>query len=232
MLKFALPVLVGLCLSSQSFAQDVVQAPVRTITVNGTASISLTPDYASVDFGAYSKSSSAAVAKRESDAKMTRIVAAVKKLGVKEADIQTSGYSLIPTRAKDDAPIIWKVQQSVTVKVRKLSVVAQVIDSAVQSGATNVDNIAFALNEYGSGRAKVREQAVNAAKEKARTLAKLLGVELGDVQSAIEQGDNMLYRAQWMTNSYAGGMSSDSNLTISPGQIQVSLTVNVVYGIK
>lgn len=218
-----------LSLTGAAFAQT--SAPQRTISVTGTATINLPPDFAQVEVGAFAKNGSAVKAKKECDAKMAKAIAAIKKLGVKAEDIGTTGYNIFPTREKEESPIIWKVQQSISVKIRNLNIVADVLDASVMNGATNVSSINFGLNEFGTGRSKVRGDAVKVAKEKAATLASLFGVELGEVQTVVEQQD-FAWRAQWATNSYAGDAGAPGGASIAPGQQAVSLTVNVVFAIK
>lgn len=222
---------VAVGLLSQAIAQEAPGG--RTIAVTGTAVIHVKPDYASLQVGAFARSSSAVQAKRQCDAAMAKAIVAIRNLGIKPEDIETTEYSVLPMRAKGDPRTTWKVVESASVKVRNLAIVAQVIDVAVAGGAASISDIEFGLDSVGAARDKVRAQAVKAATDKAEALAKLLGVELGDVQSVREEGDYG-YRAQYLTNAntaMADGLY-DSSAAISAGQQTVSLTVNVVFAIK
>jgi hypothetical protein len=205
----------------------------RTISVSGTATIHVKPDFATVDVGSFAKSSSAVQAKRQCDKAMAQAVAAIRKLGLKADDITTTDYSVFPVRAREGGPLAWKVVESAEVKVRNLALVADVIDTAVSNGAPEVMNVQFGLDEAGPARAKARELAVAAAKAKAEALAQMLGVELGDVQSVSEQPWDEMSPAT--TSNMAVGGDFDSTVAqapISAGQQSVRAMVNLVYTIK
>ena len=207
----------------------------RTIRVTGTGETHVKPDFATVDIGTFAMAASAVQAKRACDKAMAHAIGAIRKLGVKADDIETTEYSVFPLRAKASGALTWKVVESAVVKVRSLPIVAEVIDTAVANGAPEVSNIQFGLDAAGPARMKARTLAVAAAKEKAEALAKMLAVELGEVQSVTDEGsgDTELNVNGVMTAwSSAMRLPSGVPMAISGGQRTVTAEVSVVYEIK
>src|SRR2546427_1714935 len=76
------------------------------ITVVGTGSATVTPDRASFAFGTVSQAATANAALAASSQSVARVIAALKKAGVAQADIQTSDVSLSPRLNDKGARIV------------------------------------------------------------------------------------------------------------------------------
>jgi uncharacterized protein YggE len=221
-------VAVAGALCSQAAAQ-MPQAD-NTVTVTGTATTQVKPDFASVEIEAFYKSTSVAGAKKKCDAAMAKAIAAIRKLGVQADGITTTGYAIFPIKGGETMPVTWKVSESASIKIRKLDMVADIIDAAVTNGAPVISGVQFGLDAVGPARDQVRALAMKTAADKAAALAKLGGVELGQVLSISETGDYG-FAGQWAyANSYVDNGYSPAS--INAGQRTVSLTVTVVYRIK
>lgn len=208
----------------------------RTISVSGTGSVRVKPDLATAVLGVSKSAPKLPDAKNAADGAIAQIKAAVRKAGIAENDIQTVQYNIYRVQANPQAGIresSWKVVHMLGVRTKKPDSIAGVVDAAVVAGATDVQNIGFSVDQLAPHRAKARELAVAAAREKALHLASLLKVNVGDVMTVTEMGGDY-YPAQMMMNSrmemsggFAGG---DSGIT--GGQIEVPTSVQVVFGIR
>jgi uncharacterized protein len=209
----------------------------RTISVSGSGSIRVKPDLASAVLGTTKSAAKLPEAKNACDATIAQIKAALKKAGIAEEDIQTVQYQIYRVNANPQAGIresSWKVVHMVQVRTKKPETIASVVDSAVAAGATDVQHISFSVDSLAKHRAKARELAVAAAKDKALQLASLLKVNVGEVVSVAEGSDGYYPMAQMAANSRFeaadgfGGGGSD----ISGGQIEVNTVTNVVFEIR
>src|ERR1700704_3813691 len=91
------------------------------ITVLGTGSANLIPDRASFAFGTVSQAATANAALTASSQSVARVIAALKKAGLAQADIQTADVSLSPRmNDKGDAIIGYTASNTVTAMVKKL----------------------------------------------------------------------------------------------------------------
>ena len=121
--------------------------PEHTISVTGSGKVTVVPDMATISLGVVTEKSTAKAARDAAAAAMTKVVAAIKKLGIDDKDIQTSSVSLGPVYdyPQNATPKIrgYQLQNIVTVTVRKLDVMSDVLDDAVTAGASSVNGISF-----------------------------------------------------------------------------------------
>ena len=119
--------------------------PEHTIAVAGMGKVTVVPDMATVSLGVNVERDTAKAARQAAADQMTRIVAALKALGIADEDIATANVSLGPVY---DYPVnaqprirSYQLQNTVTVTVRDLDKVSDVVDNSVQAGATQVNGI-------------------------------------------------------------------------------------------
>jgi uncharacterized protein YggE len=231
-----LPLLATLSMLGSAPAQDIPQPPQRrTISVSGTGSVRVKPDLATAILGTTKSSIKLTDAKNATDASIAAIRAALKKAGVADEDIQTVQYQIYRVNANPQAGIReaqWKVVHMLQVRTKKPDSIASIVDTAVGAGATDVQNVSFSLESLAKHRAKSRELAVAAAKEKAKQLADLFNVQLGEVISVAESGDGYYPMAQMSVNFMEARASDGFGSGISGGMIEVTTTANVVFAIR
>ena len=207
----------------------------RTISVSGTGSVRVKPDLAIATLGTTKSAPKLPDAKSAADTAIASIKAALRKAGVAEQDVQTTQYQIYRVQANPQAGIresSWKVVHMLSVRTKKPETIANIVDAAVAAGATDVQGIGFTVDQLAPHRAKARELAVKAAQDKARDLARLLGIAVGEVISVTEMGDYQPM-PQMMSNvrfEMAGDAMGGSG--IEGGQVEVSTTAQVVFGIR
>ncbi|MEY4268801.1 MAG: hypothetical protein RLZZ58_17, partial [Pseudomonadota bacterium] len=98
MLSTPLAVLAPAAASAQSGAMMTTQTAANTplLSFSLTEEVRAKPDRATIGAGVTTSAPSATEALRQNTAAMEKLVAAVKASGVKDADVQTSGFSLQP----------------------------------------------------------------------------------------------------------------------------------------
>ena len=166
----------------------------RTITVAGSAQVSVEPDVARVTSGVTSEGDSAREAlARNSDA-MRKVIAALKAKGVDAKDIQTSSFHLEPkyTAAKErSAPAIagYRVGNQVHVTVRNLARLGELLDDLVSAGANQLNGLQFDVSKADQLKDTARTEAVGNALRRARLLASAAGAEVGEVISIAEDAE-------------------------------------------
>ena len=186
------PVLAG-ALAPQPYAPvngATDQPPEHTISVAGSGKVVVVPDLATVRLGVVVERSTAKAAREAAAESMTHVVAAIRKLGIDDKDIATANVSLGPVYdyPNNKAPTVrgYQLQNMVTVTVRDLDKLSDVLDDGVAAGATSVDGISFDVADRAAAEAKAREAAVVDAKAKADTLASGLGVRISGVANVSE----------------------------------------------
>jgi hypothetical protein len=128
----------------------------------------------------------------------------------------------------------YTVSNQVTVKVRNLNNLSQVVDNAATAGGdvVRMNGVNFTVENDGAAREKAREAAVKEAIAKAQQYAQLTGVTLGKVQYINETGYStpMAYRS---LDAYAKGEAAYSApMPISSGELDVTASVQMVFAIQ
>jgi uncharacterized protein YggE len=143
-------------------------------------SVSLAPDIATIGAGVSTEAPSATEALRENSREMQRVVERLKALGVAARDIQTTGISLSARYDYDQAgrkPVFRGYQASnrVSVILRKLDRVGEVLDALVAAGANDLSGPSFAVENDEAAKDAARQRAIARAQARAKSYAEQFG---------------------------------------------------------
>jgi hypothetical protein len=193
------------------------------ITVLGTGSANVTPDRASFAFGTISQATTANAALAASSQSVARVIAALKKAGVAQGDIQTSEVSLSPrTNDNGDAIVSYTASNTVTATIRKLGDAGDIVDAAVGAGANQVSGPNLLASDQDAAYRNALKAAVAEARTKAETLANVSGTTLGKITAIVEGGGAMPV-------PLAG--ARDTAVPIEPGTQKIEATVSVTFAL-
>ena len=205
----------------------------RTITVVGIGRATLVPDIAKINLGAQASASTVAEAKAEVDRQMAAITAVLKEMGVADKDIQTSQYSIYyqqePVMREEgsaESKGAYRVSNMLEVTVRDIEKAGDVLDAVVEAGANQVYGVSFTVSDDVLWQGKARENAMADAKSRARELAALAEVEVGQVLTISEVVGSVPVYSVAMAERAAGGGG------IAPGELELSTQVQVTYAIQ
>jgi len=212
------------------------QPPMRTMNVNGTGKAYLTPDIAYINIGVQTENKDASEAVTSNNTQVMKVTAALKAAGVAEKDIQTTNFSIYPQPKYDDkgqptGEITYVVQNTVSVTVRDLAKIGDLLDAAVKAGANNIYGIQFDVLDKNAALTLAREEAVKNAQVAANDLAKASGVTLGPIQTITSYGGGS---PVYLSEGKGGGMATAdvANVPVSAGQMVLTVDVNIVYEIR
>lgn len=206
--------------------------PLNTITVVGSGTVRGNPDVANVDVGVDVFSANVTEAFAEANSKLEGIVAALTELGVAPEDIQTSNLSVYsmnrynPEKGLDESG--YQVSNTVHVIVRDVNLAKDVIDAAINAGATSLYGLSFDIADRSSLESDARVKAMEDAKARAEEYASLIGGSLGNVVVVTETVSNGIPFAGY--NRLDQGMGG-GGAVIAPGQTDVQINVQVTYQI-
>jgi uncharacterized protein YggE len=185
----AAAVAAGTLLAASARAQVI---PPAAISVTGEATVSVPPDQAEIDGGVTSEAKTAREASEANNTAMGKVLVALKGAGIDEKDFQTSRLSLqpqsAPNRPGPSGIVGYRASNRVTIRVRDVTKVANVIDTLVGAGANEIGGINFIVSKASKLLDEAREQAVADARRKAEIYAKAAGVTLGAPLSISEEG--------------------------------------------
>jgi len=215
-------------LAVPALAQTV---PPPAISVTGEATVQVAPDQAQIDGGVANDARTAREASDANNAAMGKVLLALKGAGIDEKDFQTSRLSLQPQYAPNrsgPSPIVgYRAANRVTIRVRDVSKVANIIDVLVGAGANDIGGINFMVSQASKLLDEAREQAISDARRKAQIYARAAGVTLGEPLAISEQSSpSPIFRGK-----VAAGMVAAA-APIAQGEETLSVTVNVSWAIK
>src|SRR3989338_1595971 len=164
----------------------------NTITISAEGKVDAVPDVARVDFSVIAQGKTPKEVQRQVSEKMNKIVDFIKEQGVDAKDIKTLNISVnpryyysydyprIPCPLMDEvypsssspiscppkSPVIigYEASQTLDVKIRELDNAGDIIDGAVENGATQVGGINFSIDDPDELKAQAREQAFRKAR--------------------------------------------------------------------
>ncbi len=206
--------------------------PPAMISVTGEAQVSVPPDLAQIDGGVTSEAKTAREASDANNAAMGKVLLALKGAGIEEKDYQTSRLSLQPQSSSSrpggpSAIVGYRASNRVTIRLRDITKVANVIDTLVGAGANDIGGINFTVSQASKLLDEARERAIADARRKAEIYARAAGVTLGAPLSITEGGapGPILYRRAAAPMAVAGA-------PVAQGEETLQVTVSVSWAIK
>jgi hypothetical protein len=201
--------------------------PLHTLTVSANGKVTVVPDVARVYLGVTLTKPTVKEARDAAAKAMTDVIAAIKGLGIADADIQTTGLSLSARYAEGSSTKIvgYVISEQVQVTVRDLDKAGDVVDVATAKGATDVNGISFELADPAKAQDDARAAAVTAARTSALAMASAGHVTLGAVLSISDtSAPSPIYYG-----AAGAAPMADVRTPVQPGTQDVTATVTVVF---
>jgi uncharacterized protein YggE len=243
MKRFALPLLLAASLVPAAVSAQQVTGPAPAmapgntlLTVSAEGRSTRAPDLAVFNAGVASTGKTAGEALSANAADMNRVIAALKRVGIADRDIQTSNLSLNPVyaeqrrlpdgRADETPPKItgYQVSNTVTVRQRNLAEFGKVIDTLVSAGANQVNGPTFEVANSDAATDEARIDAVRKARTRAELYASAAGLKLVRVLTISETGG-----FSPPVPMYRMAMKSSDSTPVAPGEVALNVTVAVQF---
>jgi uncharacterized protein len=210
-------------------AQPVQHEPLPTISSSASAQARFTPDRATVSIAVQTKAATAAAAAADNATKQNAVLSALRKLGMTNGQLSTTGYSVNPEYRYDPnrSPTLtgYTVTNTVLADVHDLKQIGKVLDTALANGS----NVISSLDFYASNTDAARQQALADAVAKARTEAEIAaraaGGKLGPLVHLDVGGGSMVPPPRPVMMARAAD-SGAPETQINPGQQTISMSVS------
>ncbi len=232
---------IGMLTLSACATPVVAQTPApandqpHTITVSGNGIAYGQPDIAVAQVGVETRGENPSKVVDDNTTKMNAVIAALKKLGIAEKDIQTSNFSVYAQQNYDTSGnptnYTYVADNIVSITIRDLSKVGDTLGQIIAAGANSISGISFTVSDQSALEADARTKAMADAKSRADQLAKAAGVTLGEPLS-ISESSGVTAPIPYSLNVRAADSAAQAPVPVSGGQVQVNLQVSVTYLIK
>ena len=208
------------------------------IWVTGQGKVTDVRDIVTVRLGVEAEEESVAEAQTQAAEAKDKVMTALTDNGVAEKDIQTQYFSIRKVtkwdREKEEETVIgYRVTNTVTAKIRDIDKAGAIIDAVAEAGGdlTRIDSISFSIDDPSDYYEEAREKAMADAKAKAEQLAELADVTLGK-PTYISESTYVPPITRGVVWEEAVPAPASVETSISPGEMEVSLTVLLGYAIQ
>lgn len=202
-----------------------------TLSLSAYGEVSRRPDMATISTGVQTEAPTAAEALRLNAVRMNQVIAALKKGGIADRDIQTSGLNLSPQYVYQEnlPPKLTGYQASnqVTIVVRDLTKLGQAVDAVVNAGANTVGGISFGLQNSDAANDAARLEAVKALQTKANLYAQAMGYRVARLVTLSEGGGYSPPSPMPMLAMAARDKAEST--PVEAGELKVRIDVNATF---
>jgi uncharacterized protein YggE len=213
-------------------------APV--VTLNVTETVEAAPDIVTVGTGVETRAPTAKQAMTDNAGKMASLIAALGKAGIAKKDIQTSGVRLSAQydyngRNPDGSQAPpkftgYEASNQLSVTLRDVSKVGDLLDQMVAAGATTISGPNFAIDDPAPLLVQARGAALKSAKAQADYYAQAAGYASARLLSISENNSGGNPPMPMMA---AARFKADAASTpIEPGQVSAAVTLTVQYALQ
>jgi uncharacterized protein YggE len=206
------------------------------ISATGTGKVVGEPDVVVLTVGVNVLRPTVEAARNDAAAAQKAVIDSLKANGVQDKDVQTARFSINPEydyRSGNPPPIVgYRVENIVTAKIRDLTRTSKAIDDATRAGGNDavVQNVSFTIDNPEELQEQARRQAVEKAKAQAQQMADAAGEKLGKLLSISEsRATSPTPNDPRILAPPSTGSSTDT--PIEAGELQVTVTVSVLYAI-
>ena len=220
-LALAPPTLVPVSLAAQEAGR---------ITVEGEGRARVVPDMGRISLGVSEEAATASEALAASSARTAQVLSELEAAGMSPQDVQTSEIQLWPVYPDRQGPgrvkpSGFRAGSTLTVIVRELDRLGEVLDAVVGAGATEIHGLGFDVADPARALDEARAEAVRDARHRAEVYAEAAGVELGPLLSLSDGA------APQPPMPFDGRMMAmDEAMPVAPGTMDLSATVTAVWG--
>lgn len=213
--------------------------PAPRIVVGGEGHATLAPDLALLNLTVMREAGTAKDALAANTAAMQKVLDAMQKLGIAKRDLQTANFDIQPrysypqpqAQGGSTQPQLvgYAVRNALTVRVRDIAKLGEILDTAVTLGVNEGGNITFSNDNPSAAIATARASAVQDAMARAKTLADAAHVKLGQVQEISEQ--NFTPQPMPVARVKMAMAEADGAVPIAAGENSYTVTVTMTLAI-
>ena len=211
-----------------------------TIQVVGEGEVAIAPDIAAISVGVVREGKTARAALTANNTAMSKVLGAMKVEGIADKDLQTSGFTIAPRyfypprennqQQKPPTIVGYTVSNNLSVRIRNLEKVGEIMDLVVTLGVNSGGNIQFLNDNPKQVLRQARTAAMADAIDKAKTLADAAGVDLGKIVEISEHSRSSRPTPMAKGRFAAEAMMADS-VPVASGENTYHVTVNVNWEI-
>ena len=218
---------VALPAVAQEMRPVLLDGTVLEVSAEGTST--RIPDVAVIQAGVVTQAASASAALGSNSQRMAAVLAALRKAGVAERDIQTASLSLNPQyRYEDNKPPIltgYQASNQVSVRFREIARSGAILDALVAEGANNISGPNLMVDKPETALDEARAAAVAKARARATLYAQASGLKVDRILAISESGAAPMPPMPMMMGFREKAQAADTQVVAGEQQLSVTLSV-------
>ncbi|GGE84346.1 SIMPL domain-containing protein [Sphingomonas prati] len=221
-------------------AAQVAPLPVATLggtrlDIVATGEVARAPDIATIFAGVVTQAPTASAALAENATRMTATIAALRRAGVAERDIQSAAINLSPQyRYGENVPPVltgYQASNQVTIRFREIKRAGTILDALVQAGANQINGPAFSLDKPAAALDEARTAAMALARTRADLYARAAGMTVRRIVAISEEGEQTNQPRPMMVSMALSRMEKDAT-PVQAGEQTLGVTVRVTFELQ
>lgn len=221
--------------ASPAQTDSLDQAPSNsTITVSASSSESTEPDKAVLRIAVQKTAEDPNTARIDVAENVSAVTEALIDMNIAEKDIRTTDYRISertrPPHPSDEEPKeepVYYARQTIEVHLTNTDTVGSVIDTAVEAGATDVQDVRFTLTE--ETRNELRNDALESAMDQARSQADTLANQSEMSITGPIEITTQSHRSPVLRYSAESAAATAGGTEIDAGPVSVDTRLTVTY---
>lgn len=205
------------------------------LDINATGEVTRVPDIAIISAGVVSRASTATAALQDAADRMQRVVAALKRAGIQDRDIQTSNVNLSPEYRypENQSPQLtgYTASNQLTITFRDIRNSGKILDVLVGQGANQINGPNLTIEHPEAALDEARANAIASGRARAELYARALGLHVVRVVSVSESGG---YAVPPPAPPPAPMMAAESRAftKIEPGEQKLQVSVAMTFELQ
>lgn len=210
-----------------TFTMNAQNHPKPSVDVTGTGLVKIVPDQVGITVRVENEGPNAKEVKQRNDQTVNNIFQFLKKAGIDEKQVKTEYLNLNKNYDYNTKTYRFVANQTISILLKDLKNYEPIMNGLLETGINRIDGVTFISSKRAQLESEARIKAIQDAKQKAQEYAGTLGQTIGKA----------LLISEFQNNSGPGPMykmmsaapPSDSVQTMAPGEMEISVNVNVSF---
>jgi uncharacterized protein YggE len=199
------------------------------LDISATGESTRVPDVAIISAGVVTRAPTAGAAIQENSARMDRVLAALKRAGVADRDVQTSSISLNPEyRYQENKPpelVAYSASNQVSIRFRDIRNSGKILDALVAEGANQINGPTLTIDKPEAALDEARVNAIASGRARADLYARALGKRVVRVVSVSEGAGNYPVPPPMPMVERMSAQAADTKIVAGEQKLQVSVSM-------
>lgn len=234
-------VALALCAAAApAVANAQAQVPMPPIAgtrldITATGEVTRVPDVAVISAGVVTRQQTASAAIQENSSRMDRVLAALRRAGVEDRDVQTSSLNLSPEyRYQENQPpqlVGYTASNQVSIRFRDIRNSGKILDALVAEGANQINGPNLTVDKPEAALDEARQKAIANGQARAELYARAIGKRVARIVSISEGGGNYPVPPP-MPVMMEARMGAAADTKVVPGEQKLQVNVSMVFDLQ